>query len=263
VLLGVALSQSASAALIAYDGFDYATGSLEGEEGGTGDWKDKWQGDADIEVMLGGYSYVDAFGNALDVVGNHIESAADNGSANTVSRPLNDKIGDTNGTFWMSVLLDGSSSSAIHNASLGAGLFIGQGGKDTGSTTWLLSDQDGLVGDTGVSSDGLALLVLRVDFTGGDETAWLWIDPRLDVEPGTGSADASGTIKSFESDFIQIQLELPTGAGLDEVRVGNDFADVTPYAALPEPGTVVLVGLGLMGMTVYARRCETLPAAAH
>ena len=33
------VSQSASAAPIAYDGFDYATGSLAGQGGGTGDWK--------------------------------------------------------------------------------------------------------------------------------------------------------------------------------------------------------------------------------
>ncbi len=32
------LANDASAGLIAYDGFDYSTGTLEGENGGSGDW---------------------------------------------------------------------------------------------------------------------------------------------------------------------------------------------------------------------------------
>ena len=67
------LTQPASALLIAYDGFDYAAGDLLGQNGGTGDWKAPWTGDGEIDVILGGSSYVDTVPNALNVEGNRLE----------------------------------------------------------------------------------------------------------------------------------------------------------------------------------------------
>ena len=249
---------SASASPIAYDGFDYPAGQLGGNGGGTGDWKDNWQGDTEIEVVTGGYSYTDSKGNTLAVVGNHIETSVDVGSAKKATRSLNNKLGEVDETVWLSALVDGTSASDIHNLSLGDGLFIGQGGKNTGSTTFLLSDQDGVVGDTGVSSATLTLLVLRVDFSSvGDELAWMWVDPDLDVEPTTASADASGTIKSFEADFLQMQFEIPSSAGIDEVQFGYVFSEAvtfTPTSSTPEPGTATTLGLGLVVLSLCSRR---------
>ena len=112
-----------------------------------------------------------------------------------------------------------------------------------------------MVGDTGISSDSRVFLVVRVDFTtSGDELAWLWVDPLLDVTPTTASADASGTIKSFEADFIQMQLQVPALAGIDGFRGGTSFADIAPYTAVPEPGTAGILGLGLIGLSMRARR---------
>ena len=90
---GMVQSDPAFAVPIAYDDFAYAAGPLSGQAGGTGDWKDIWQGDAAVVVATGGYSYVDALGNTLDVVGNRVESQLDVGSPNKVSRPLNNKLG--------------------------------------------------------------------------------------------------------------------------------------------------------------------------
>ena len=71
------------------------------------------------------------------------------------------------------------------------------------------------------------------------------------------SADASGAIKSFEADFIQMLLEVSTIAGLDELRVGYSYADVAPFTpppSVPEPGTAGLLGLGLAGLSLGAQR---------
>ena len=95
--------------------------------------------------------------------------------------------------------------------------------------------------------------MLRIDFTAGDENVWLWVDPDLDAEPSAASADASGTAASFESDFVRVQLETPGVAGFDELRVGDLYADVSPFIVSPEPNTFLLVALGLVGMAAWPR----------
>ena len=253
----VAFGGSASALLIVHDDLDYATGSLDGQNGGTGDWKDKWSGDSDITVVNGSYTYTDSFGNILDVFGNSIEVLPSSpGSPKRLSRPLNTLLGSGDVSIWMSVMLAGDAVSSLHNISLGDGLFFGQGDKDMGTTNWVLSDPDGVIGDTGISAAGQALLVLRVDFSAaGAEEAWLWVDPDLNIVPGIGSADATGSVKEFEADFIQLQLELNGTAGLDEIRVGDTFADVTPFTIpAPEPGTAAMLAAGLLGLGISGRR---------
>jgi hypothetical protein len=251
------VSNSAVAASIAGDGFDYSAGTLAGQAAGTGDWKDEWQGDADIIVFPGGYAYVDALGNVLLVEGSHVETQVDVGSPQRVDRPLNIKLGEVDETVWMSAILVGSSTDSINNVSLGDGLFLGQGGENTGTTTWQLSDRDDNYYDTGVSADSQAFIVVRVDFADGDEQAWMWLNPELSTTPDIANADASGMIRSFEADFLQIQLENSGSAGVDEIRTGETFADIAPYmppTPVPEPGTVELVSLGLLGLSICVRR---------
>ncbi|MBW2270704.1 MAG: PEP-CTERM sorting domain-containing protein [Deltaproteobacteria bacterium] len=240
----------AAAAPIAYDGFDYAPGPLVGESGGTGDWKSSWSGDSDVEVLTGGMSYVDSKGNSMSVTGNRI-GLTSGSITKKAERQLNDKVGSATETVWASFLLDGSSGSAVNNVSLGDGLFVGQGGKDSGSTNILLSDQDGLVADTGVSAATQLFLVVRIDFQAGDEDVWLWTDPDLDAEPDTGTAIASGTLKDFETDFVRAQLSNTAGA-IDELRFGFGWFDVLQES--PEPVTALLVGLGLIGLSAHSRR---------
>jgi hypothetical protein len=97
------------------------------------------------------------------VSGEHVELDSDPGGSKKAERTLNNKLGTSTSTVWFSAIVDGSGASEIHNVSLGDGLIVGQGTKATGSTTWMLSDQDGLIQDTGQSSDGRAFLVVRID----------------------------------------------------------------------------------------------------
>ena len=255
LLWTVALAPAALALPFTYDGFDYAAGSLSGENGGIGDWKDQWAGDVGIVVVApGGLAYTDVLGGMLDVAGNHVELSGSFGSPKQATRPLNTQLGTGSETVWLSLILDGSTASEINNISLGDGLFIGQGGKVTGALTWQLGDPDGLVADTGILASELAFLVARIDFTAGREDAWLWVDPLLGAEPDIATADASGSAKEFAAAFVRMRLESNTFGALDEIRIGSTFAEVTPFTVTPEPNTGLLVGLGLIGLGAYRRR---------
>jgi len=214
IALAALLAVRADAAPIAYEGFDYATGALNGENGGTGDWKSAWSGDSDIEVVSGGWSYTDSNGWPLSVEGNHI-GLASGSDIKKAERQLNGSLGSATETIWLSFIFEGSSGSAVNNFSLGDGLFVGQGSKDSGGTNLWLSDQDGLISDTGVSAASQSYLVARVDFQSGNEDVWLWIDPDLNAEPDTLFADANGSAKDFSTDFVRAQLS-DTAAGMDD-----------------------------------------------
>ena len=111
------------------------------------------------------------------------------------------------------------------------------------------------VADTGISASALSYLVVRVDFSSGDENAWLWVDPLLDAEPDIGSADASGSVTTFEFDFVQVQLESASLTGVDEIRLGSTSGEVSPHnIPTPEPGTVLLFGSGLIALAAHRRR---------
>ena len=128
--------------------------------------------------------------------------------------------------------------------------------KYTNINAWSRSPR--LVVVSGASSNRIASFSLNsgvVFFSmGGDETAWVWVDPRLDVVPTLASANASGTIKSFEADFVQLQLQTPGLGGLDELRTGTSFADVAPFTAIPEPGPAALLCFGAAGLAFAGRR---------
>ena len=230
VLLGVSLASSAHAITASYEGFDYATGSLNGRNGGTGDWKDPWSGDSDIRVVSPGFTETDGGGNELTVSGNRVGKTG-NAVLKTV-RTLNNETGASPETVWASVIIDGDGGNRIHNFSLGDGLFIGQGTKDSSTNRLGMSDQNGLLQNSTITPAGQHFLVLRVDFRSGNEHAWLWIDPSLTSEPSTASANASSTsVTDFKFAFVQIQVQRPNNTGIDEIRLGSSFADVTPPTA--------------------------------
>jgi len=102
----------------------------------------------------------------------------------------------------------------------------------------------------------------------GDDTATTWIDPTPGSAEGTntplnagidlsGDGQWSGTLESF---VVRGGRDI----SFDEIRFGDTFEDVTPAdvpeGEIPEPCTLVLAAMGLMGIGRYARRRR--PAAA-
>jgi len=133
--LVISASSSAHAELIAYEGFDYAEGDLDGANGGTG-WVDGWgahQAFTDETdksfVVSPGLSYTDGNGNSLPTVGRAVDSREWGSPFRRIDlsgldpsfirmeagTPL---LGQGDSTIWISFLAQGVESSNINSVSL-------------------------------------------------------------------------------------------------------------------------------------------------
>jgi hypothetical protein len=108
------------------------------------------------------------------------------------------------------------------------------------------------------------MLLLKISYGAADaDTAQLWVNPNLSLgEAGLGPAAA--TIASDVLTFNGIRLTaggsqnggVAAASGtLDELRVGDTFADVTPTTApVPEPTALTALGMGTLALLSRRRR---------
>ncbi len=146
--------------------------------------------------------------------------------------------------------------------------------------TWTVSQQGNANGQK-VSNANFAegdadFLLIRIDHIGSTvndvanaDTIHLWINPSdLNVMPSDGTADVVFNANEFAGslalnrDWIFNRIRLFGGGlqgtsygafDLDELRIGETFADVTPNV-IPEPATGMLMGLGLLALIARRRR---------
>jgi hypothetical protein len=119
---------------------------------------------------------------------------------------------------------------------------------------------------TPVPFSQLDFVVVRIDHvTGTNDNAYIWVNPaNLSVTPDVSTA-LTNSVGQFDFSFNRIQLfaggndtanNRPTAVlAVDEVRVGTDFADVTPWipVTVPEPSVMALGALGGLAF-IYMRR---------
>ncbi|MEN6575708.1 MAG: discoidin domain-containing protein [Phycisphaerales bacterium] len=243
------LAGSVPAAVIVYEGFDYAAGSLGGRAGGTG-WDSGTAWDGGQTVTAGGLEYP-----GLPVVGNKVAS----GSSNSF-RLMPAGFIAANRTIWISFLCINSATPSWSGISPFAGgseaLFIGK--PDT-SATWGLalynaqSDSGATTGSqlstTPVGEQVFFVVRIVNGASSGQITAWL--NPSLDREPTVDTAfydnkAAGHTVGRVLFDRIRI-----SGAGAvfyDELRVGDRYTDVSGGASV-----------GLAGKPSPADESEDVP----
>ncbi len=242
--LALGLAGSASANLIVYDGFDYATGSLGGNAGGTG-WTAGVAWDGDQTVASPGLEWP-----RLPVAGNKVTSTS------TASfRLMPSGFSALNRTIWISFLCQDSATPSWcgispFNGSGSEALFIGK--PDT-SAYWGLSlynsmsDSGGVTGArlSTVPVGELAFFVVRIVNSASSSHITAWLNPALNKEPTVETAfydneTAGETTGRVPFDRIRI-----SGAGsalfYDELRIGETYVDVSAtnpgLASKPNPDT--------------------------
>jgi hypothetical protein len=262
----LAVGRVSRAALLAYEGFDYAgVGSdVAGQAGGTG-FAGPWAPGGFNASVSDNYDVAAGsvpFGLLL-TGGNRAASGPTNAIAG-VTRPLAAPVGADGTTRYFSVVLrpEGTLGAGAFNGFFGvtletAGepeLYFGKPG-DGAIGQYVVEDRGG----AGQVSSGVpavvgqaALLVLKAQFNPGNDVFTLYVNPA----PG-GPEPAAGAVKSGSNVGPVTGLTIySTGAfSIDEIRMGDTFADVTPV--VPEPSAALCLCLAAAGPLLGRHRARS------
>ena len=261
----VFVANAATAALIAYEPFDYApVGSpLLGKSGSFG-FSGGWRAGGFNASINSNYVIADdslAFGNLLRS-GNSI-STPSVGAIAGLTRDLASPLGQSDSTVYISMLIQPQNPlhGGAFNGFLGlvfeaAGepeLFVGKPGGDA-INRWVLEDRGGTrqhASGALTQPGSTALLVVKAEFFASpnlNDRSTLYVNPT----PG-GPEPATGVVKQ-DAIFgaVQGMTLYSTGAmRFDELRLGQTYADVTP---IPEPSAIVLLTCGIATAALVMRR---------
>lgn len=252
--LSLIVAGAAEAALLAYDGFNYAPAgsSLQGQGvvPGSG-FSTPW--------VPGGFNAsnhtnykaasVSLTYPGLVTSGNRM-STESLGAIGGLVRSFPQPFGTTNQTVYFSFLMQPTGT--LHggafngfcglylNAATGNDIYAGKpGGGSIGSYVIENRGGSGQVASNVATEIGkTALLVVKAELTGGADRFTLYVNPT----PG-GPEPAAGLVRTGTDvgGITGITLYSTGAYSLDEIRVGQTFADVTPT---PEPTTAMLLALG-------------------
>ena len=226
---------AARASIIAFESFDYNNDQeLTNRNGGSGNWKDPWSADSNLKIVdPGTLAYTDSQGNTLNTSGGHVRSTSN--STKTGTRVLDGTWGNSGTTVWLGVLIEGATGNRRTNVGLAEKFFVGQGSKTNSNDSWTLYDQDGQSFDSGIDAGGnTAFLAVQIDFSSGNEDAWLWINPDLNSTPSkSAAANGSGgsNIKEFEFDKAGLFFKGSSNGFIDELRVATTYDEISPFTA--------------------------------
>lgn len=214
-----------SIGLLAYEGFDYTTGTVSGANGGIG-WYSNWSvsgGAGGSSVMTGSLNYT-----GLSTSGNRFKIYDTDGIHQTVTRTLENTMGSIAETYWISLLAKKNATGRegyIYFGDMILRAYQSQG--------WdIKTPATSYTSIPGTSYGTLHFFLIRVDATLSGDSVYVWIDPDLSAgEPSTGTAavtlnDSTG----FSFDTVKIKHG-PWGNSTqssewDEIRIGTQFDSV-------------------------------------
>jgi hypothetical protein len=281
----LSLAPAAHAQLIAYDGFAYPTGSLDGQNGGTG-FGTPWAVASGTILVQSGSLVPAAPSSGLSETGNSLSVTpltpdVPGFATRTLGTPI---VGTPGSVLWVSVVMKGSGTQGISGQgalvlSDGAsgGFSITTGATGSGippqnpntNADWSISDAGtGAAEASSTIPDVLqSLLVARVTFAPAGNPASDQIDlfvnpPLTGAPPATASAtllvNHAATLTTLGLDYANVDGNT-TSTLYDEIRLGQTFADVTP---VPEPSSILFAGLAGAALIVRQRRKKFPPLPA-
>jgi hypothetical protein len=239
--------------LSAYEGFNYTPGSsINGLNGGSG-WSGAWEtpGGLDATVVANslGSGALAASGGALSTAG--FQPLNQGSSVATWLRFLATPLGADNTTAYLSFLLQPDAGVGFYGGLNFGGVFVGLSGNQT------FYGLEGPGNDISLSTvpavqDQPVLLVLKADFMAGDDLLSLYVNP---VAGGPQPAVADVVKTDLDVGAVNsITVNNYGGFTIDEIRIGDTFASVTPTSPVPEPRSEALFGLIVVAFAAIAAR---------
>jgi hypothetical protein len=264
----------AHAALIAYDGFNYTAGTLSGkglptDAGFSTSWTQSGTNGGNVVATGLSYGDLQTLGGAVDLSGAGT-TLNFRGLNNVYDAPADSSTGE----IWWSYLIKPGAYTGIPFAGLSfyTDAISGVAATDTDFATatrdnsglkYGFSDLDvttNFFTTSVVPTNGITTLIVgRLILDGGTNSGandqdriHLYVNPVIG-----GAAPASDGNANVTANFRTIRFASQNGAPftIDEFRIGESFADVTPV--VPEPSTCCLMMFGLVG-TYLIRRTRTV-----
>lgn len=266
---------TAPAALLAYDGFNYSAGNVNGDDGGTG-WNGSWTASASpaYATVVTGTS-LSYSGGSISVSGSGTALSITGGGDGVLNRSF---VGTASGSeIYFSLLFQsvaGSGDEFFHfylsdNADRLNSGGIGDLYSTAGDTHFGARVNNGTTDTTAASAISYTigttyLLVgrLSTDGTGGAageiDQVQLWVNPTaLDLGAASATVNAPTGLTLAGFDFFSTRTVGFSGTDqilIDELKIGSDAASV--LSPVPEPTTSALA---LVGVVLLARRRKTSP----
>ncbi|MBC7772965.1 MAG: hypothetical protein H7210_10755 [Pyrinomonadaceae bacterium] len=254
---------------VLYEGFGYQAGApLAGQNGGAGPWVTPWMSSPPFvspTIDVPGLSYSHNAELLTTPGAARSDAAAFGLSMNRLFTPDH----GTNGTsLWISFLAQIDTPTSGNAYVLlafpggppnvpGIAISITRFGfNDTFLRAALApyagGGSGGVAATTPIAFGETALLVARIDYRAGPDLVSLWLNPGLDVLPGT----ADITLNTLDlnvappSQLLRFEQGNNRASFIDEIRLGGTFEEVTPLVPGPSAISVVLIG----GMWAARRR---------
>ena len=226
------------AVVVAVDSFDYATGNLATQNGGTG-FSTAWTaGTAQVQTPGLTYTGLTSAGNKVFVSG-----------SNQTWRQLSTAQGTGDSTLWISFIGQRAGTDFVRffgvsfyqgdvNTSANEHLTIGENSSNNGDT-WgahFTSAAGGRIEVANAPITTQSLLLAKINFhNAANDDFSMWVNPNLSLgEAGLGTPGAS-SVGLFNLAFDRLSVRAGTASGgfpaaqafYDELRLGTTFTDVT------------------------------------
>ena len=252
----------ATAEIIIEEQFDYAAGSLNGQNGGQG-FSAAWQATSNLQITSPGLTY-----GALETSGNAIT-----GFHSGSMKRLFDNTGLTGdgATYWFSMLFAAPGANVGHAPvvpsffSDATGPYAQASGftvnfNPTSQTSLFMDVRIGgsILAETTIpgtdyySSSQLVLGRITFSDTVSQDRLEVWLNPLLNDTPGTPLLNVTGNWvdPGINNSFYLNRYNDPDRS-IDEIRLGTTIADVLP---VPEPSTYALLLMTAAGALWMTRR---------